>query len=148
MAAFAVTRGTSGLLHGLRASFRGFAQAKHGNVAAAVAPTSQRRDCRWYCVGNLSVKDRIDRKRGAALVGGGQNRIDAQHKRVTELFACSGTSFGRINADWGPFPLSLANTLAYRFLVVVEWCQYLTSVARHVPFICALNVLTAACFEA
>lgn len=86
MAAFAVTRGTSGLLHGLRASFRGFAQVKHGNVAAAVAPASQRRDCRWYCVSNLSVKERIDKKRRAALVGGGQHRIDAQHKRVTELF--------------------------------------------------------------
>lgn len=83
MAAFAVTRGTVGLLHGLRASFRGFAPTKQGNVAAALAPTSLRRDCRWYCVSNLSVKERIDEKRRAALVGGGQKRIDAQHKRVT-----------------------------------------------------------------
>lgn len=30
----------------------------------------------------MSVKERIDKKRKAALVGGGQNRIDAQHKRV------------------------------------------------------------------
>lgn len=88
MAAFAVIRGTSGLLHGLRASFRGFAQVKRGNVAAAaVAPTSRRRDCRWYCVSNLSVRERIDTKRRAALVGGGQSRIDAQHKRVTQNFS-------------------------------------------------------------
>lgn len=97
MAAFAVTRGTSGLLHGLRASFRGFAPAKHANVAAALAPTNLRRECRWYCVSNLSVKERIDGKRRAALVGGGQHRIDAQHKRVTQLFACLGISSGCIN---------------------------------------------------
>ncbi|XP_070776268.1 propionyl-CoA carboxylase beta chain, mitochondrial isoform X2 [Enoplosus armatus] len=39
------------------------------------------RDCRWYSVSHLSVKQRIDKKRRAALVGGGQKRIDAQHKR-------------------------------------------------------------------
>lgn len=55
---------------------------KHGAVAAAVPQTNLRRDCRWYSVGHLSVKERIDKKRKAALVGGGQKRIDAQHKRV------------------------------------------------------------------
>lgn len=112
-----MTRGTSGLLQGLRASFRGFAQVKHGNVAAAVAPASQRGGCRWYCVGNLSVKERIDKKRRAALVGGGQHRIDAQHKRVTELFACSSISFGRMNAPRVSFPLRLAS-------VCLQVCGY------------------------
>uniref|UniRef100_A0A673WK14 Propionyl-CoA carboxylase beta chain, mitochondrial n=1 Tax=Salmo trutta TaxID=8032 RepID=A0A673WK14_SALTR len=36
---------------------------------------------RWYSVSHLSVQERIDRKRNAALIGGGQKRIDAQHKR-------------------------------------------------------------------
>uniref|UniRef100_A0A4W5R1U4 Propionyl-CoA carboxylase beta chain, mitochondrial n=1 Tax=Hucho hucho TaxID=62062 RepID=A0A4W5R1U4_9TELE len=36
---------------------------------------------RCYSVSHLSVQERIDRKRNAALVGGGQKRIDAQHKR-------------------------------------------------------------------
>uniref|UniRef100_A0A8C4HA47 Propionyl-CoA carboxylase beta chain, mitochondrial n=1 Tax=Dicentrarchus labrax TaxID=13489 RepID=A0A8C4HA47_DICLA len=57
------------------------APVKHGAVAAAVPQTNLRRDCRWYSVSHLSVKERIDKKRTAALVGGGQKRIDAQHKR-------------------------------------------------------------------
>lgn len=55
---------------------------KHGAVAAAVPQTNLLRDCRRYSVSHLSVKERIDKKRKAALVGGGQKRIDAQHKRV------------------------------------------------------------------
>uniref|UniRef100_A0A665WSL0 Propionyl-CoA carboxylase beta chain, mitochondrial n=1 Tax=Echeneis naucrates TaxID=173247 RepID=A0A665WSL0_ECHNA len=39
------------------------------------------RDSRWYSAGHLSVKERIEAKRRAALAGGGQARIDAQHKR-------------------------------------------------------------------
>uniref|UniRef100_A0A669BST0 Propionyl-CoA carboxylase beta chain, mitochondrial n=1 Tax=Oreochromis niloticus TaxID=8128 RepID=A0A669BST0_ORENI len=39
------------------------------------------RSCRWYSVSHLSVKERIDQKRQAALQGGGQQRIEAQHKR-------------------------------------------------------------------
>uniref|UniRef100_A0A8C4H9M4 Propionyl-CoA carboxylase beta chain, mitochondrial n=1 Tax=Dicentrarchus labrax TaxID=13489 RepID=A0A8C4H9M4_DICLA len=62
-------------------SFRSLAPVKHGAVAAAVPQTNLRRDCRWYSVSHLSVKERIDKKRTAALVGGGQKRIDAQHKR-------------------------------------------------------------------
>uniref|UniRef100_A0A7N6BQH4 Propionyl-CoA carboxylase beta chain, mitochondrial n=1 Tax=Anabas testudineus TaxID=64144 RepID=A0A7N6BQH4_ANATE len=55
---------------------------KHGAVAASsVRQTNLQRACRWYSVSHLSVKERIDKKRKAALVGGGQNRIDAQHKR-------------------------------------------------------------------
>lgn len=54
---------------------------KNGAVAAAVPQTNLARDSRWYCVSHLSVKERIEKKRKAALVGGGQKRIDAQHKR-------------------------------------------------------------------
>uniref|UniRef100_A0A7N6B5N9 Propionyl-CoA carboxylase beta chain, mitochondrial n=1 Tax=Anabas testudineus TaxID=64144 RepID=A0A7N6B5N9_ANATE len=57
-------------------------RVKHGAVAASsVRQTNLQRACRWYSVSHLSVKERIDKKRKAALVGGGQNRIDAQHKR-------------------------------------------------------------------
>uniref|UniRef100_A0AAQ4P387 Propionyl-CoA carboxylase beta chain, mitochondrial n=1 Tax=Gasterosteus aculeatus aculeatus TaxID=481459 RepID=A0AAQ4P387_GASAC len=58
MAAFTVARRSGGLLSGLRTSFRSLASA-----------------------GALSVKQRIDEKRKMALCGGGQNRIDAQHKK-------------------------------------------------------------------
>lgn len=83
MAAFSVAKSSCRLINGLRISFRSLALAKHGAaVAAAVSQANLVRDCRRYSVGNLSVKERIDKKRKAALVGGGQNRIDAQHKRV------------------------------------------------------------------
>lgn len=38
---------------------------------------------RGLCSQPVSVKERIDNKRHAALLGGGQRRIDAQHKRVS-----------------------------------------------------------------
>lgn len=83
MAAFGVAKSSCGLINGLRISFRSLALTKHGLVARAAVPQANLlRDCRRYSVGNLSVKERIDKKRKAALVGGGQNRIDAQHKRV------------------------------------------------------------------
>lgn len=82
MAAFTVARSSCGLINGLRISFRGLALVKHGAVAAAVPQTNLLRDCRRYSASHLSVKERIDKKRKAALVGGGQKRIDAQHKRV------------------------------------------------------------------
>lgn len=82
MAAFSVARSSCGFLSGLRVSFRSLAQVKHGAVAASVPQTSLLRDSRWYSVSHLSVKERIDKKRKAALIGGGQKRIDAQHKRV------------------------------------------------------------------
>lgn len=61
---------------------------KHGSIAAAAVPQTSRhrqRDCRWYSISHLTVKQRIDDKRKAALLGGGQQRIDAQHKKV-QLF--------------------------------------------------------------
>uniref|UniRef100_A0AAX7W7N2 Propionyl-CoA carboxylase beta chain, mitochondrial n=1 Tax=Astatotilapia calliptera TaxID=8154 RepID=A0AAX7W7N2_ASTCA len=54
---------------------------KYGAVSVTVPQTSLHRSCRWYSVSHLSVKERIDQKREAALQGGGQQRIEAQHKR-------------------------------------------------------------------
>ncbi|KAJ4939042.1 hypothetical protein JOQ06_028505 [Pogonophryne albipinna] len=81
MAALSVARRSCGLLNGFRTSFRSLTPVKHGAVAAAMPQTSLYRDCRWYSVSHLSVKERIDKKRSAALLGGGQQRIDAQHKK-------------------------------------------------------------------
>ncbi|KAK1893478.1 Propionyl-CoA carboxylase beta chain mitochondrial [Dissostichus eleginoides] len=81
MAALSVARRSCGLLNGIRTSFRSLTPVKHGAVAAAMPQTSLYRDCRWYSVSHLSVKERIDKKRSAALLGGGQQRIDAQHKK-------------------------------------------------------------------
>lgn len=82
MAAFTVARNSCGLIHGLRVSFGSLTLPKHGAIAAAIPQTNLLRQCRRYSVSHMSVKERIDMKRKAALVGGGQNRIDAQHKRV------------------------------------------------------------------
>uniref|UniRef100_A0A3Q2ZFK6 Propionyl-CoA carboxylase beta chain, mitochondrial n=1 Tax=Hippocampus comes TaxID=109280 RepID=A0A3Q2ZFK6_HIPCM len=73
MAAYCVARGSRGFLDGLRLSFRSLAPVKHA------APTLATNRC--YSVSHLSVRERIEKKRKAALVGGGQKRIDAQHKR-------------------------------------------------------------------
>uniref|UniRef100_A0A3P8UX28 Propionyl-CoA carboxylase beta chain, mitochondrial n=1 Tax=Cynoglossus semilaevis TaxID=244447 RepID=A0A3P8UX28_CYNSE len=81
MAAFTVARSSCGLITGLRTSLRGLAQTKHVAVAASLPQTRVHRDSRWYSVSHLSVKERIDNKRKAALVGGGQKRIEAQHKK-------------------------------------------------------------------
>lgn len=82
MAAFTVARSSCGLIHGLRVSFGCLTLPKHGAIAAAVPQTNLLRQCRRYSISHMSVKERIDKKRKAALVGGGQNRIDAQHKKV------------------------------------------------------------------
>uniref|UniRef100_A0A3B4Z3I2 Propionyl-CoA carboxylase beta chain, mitochondrial n=1 Tax=Stegastes partitus TaxID=144197 RepID=A0A3B4Z3I2_9TELE len=81
MAAFSVARSSCGLINGLRVSFRSLAQVKYGAVSASLPQTTVHRDCRWYSVSHLSVRERIEKKRKAALIGGGQKRIDAQHKR-------------------------------------------------------------------
>ncbi|KAM4624766.1 propionyl-CoA carboxylase beta chain, mitochondrial [Polymixia lowei] len=81
MAALTVARSSCGLISGLRTSFRSLAQVKHGAIAAAVPQTSLQHQCRWYAISHLSVQERIDKKRKEALVGGGQSRIDAQHKK-------------------------------------------------------------------
>uniref|UniRef100_A0A8C6PR53 Propionyl-CoA carboxylase beta chain, mitochondrial n=1 Tax=Nothobranchius furzeri TaxID=105023 RepID=A0A8C6PR53_NOTFU len=48
---------------------------------ACLLQTNIQSDCRWYSVSHLSVKERIEKKRKAAQMGGGQKRIDAQHQR-------------------------------------------------------------------
>uniref|UniRef100_A0A8C5FTI9 Propionyl-CoA carboxylase beta chain, mitochondrial n=1 Tax=Gadus morhua TaxID=8049 RepID=A0A8C5FTI9_GADMO len=60
---------------------QGLARVKHGVVAATASQVSLQQQCRRYAVGQLSVKERIDKKRQEALLGGGQPRIDAQHKK-------------------------------------------------------------------
>jgi len=81
-AAVTVTRTSCGLINGLmRTSFRGLARVTHG-VPAASRTGLQQQHCRRYAVGHLSVQQRIDKKRQEALLGGGQHRIDAQHKKV------------------------------------------------------------------
>ncbi|XP_067098742.1 propionyl-CoA carboxylase beta chain, mitochondrial [Osmerus mordax] len=81
MAAFAVARRSCCLLSGLKASVKRLTHVKHGMAAASVVQRSLLQNCRWYSISHLSVQERIDQKRRAALVGGGQKRIDAQHKR-------------------------------------------------------------------
>lgn len=44
---------------------------------------SLRAAVRSVCTQPVSVNERIENKRQAALLGGGQHRIDAQHKRVS-----------------------------------------------------------------
>uniref|UniRef100_A0A6Q2Z2C8 Propionyl-CoA carboxylase beta chain, mitochondrial n=1 Tax=Esox lucius TaxID=8010 RepID=A0A6Q2Z2C8_ESOLU len=81
MAAFAAARSSRGVLSAIKASFNTFANVKHGLAVAPIAQSHLLQHARWYSVSHLSVHERIDRKRNAALVGGGQKRIDAQHKR-------------------------------------------------------------------
>uniref|UniRef100_A0A3Q4GS59 Propionyl-CoA carboxylase beta chain, mitochondrial n=1 Tax=Neolamprologus brichardi TaxID=32507 RepID=A0A3Q4GS59_NEOBR len=81
MAAISVARSSCGLINGLKVSLRSVARVTYGAVSVTVPQTSLHRSCRWYSVSHLSVKERIDQKREAALQGGGQQRIEAQHKR-------------------------------------------------------------------
>ncbi|XP_062902104.1 propionyl-CoA carboxylase beta chain, mitochondrial isoform X1 [Mobula hypostoma] len=48
-------------------------------VSSMVGTAKEHR--RWYSVSNLTVQERIERKSQRAMLGGGQHRIDAQHKR-------------------------------------------------------------------
>ncbi|XP_037550908.1 propionyl-CoA carboxylase beta chain, mitochondrial, partial [Nematolebias whitei] len=81
MAAFGVARLSCRLINGFKVSFRSSAEAKYGAPSVCSTQRDLLQDCRWYSVSHLSVKERIEKKRKAALVGGGQKRIDAQHKR-------------------------------------------------------------------
>ncbi|XP_078266900.1 propionyl-CoA carboxylase beta chain, mitochondrial isoform X2 [Rhinoraja longicauda] len=53
--------------------------SKYTSLSATVRVAKEPRQ--WYSVGNLTVQERIERKSLRALLGGGQHRIDAQHKR-------------------------------------------------------------------
>ncbi|KAL4635880.1 propionyl-CoA carboxylase beta chain, mitochondrial isoform X1 [Arapaima gigas] len=75
MATFKVARGSRRLLNGFQSFFNHPGKVTCG---AAVAVTKLLRS---YCISHLSVQERIERKRQAALVGGGQQRIEAQHRR-------------------------------------------------------------------
>lgn len=89
MAAISVARSGCGLISGLKVSLRSVAQVKYAAISATVPQTNVQRSRRWYSVSHLSVKERIEKKREAALLGGGQQRIDAQHKRVKQANADS-----------------------------------------------------------
>lgn len=82
MAAFGVARLHCRLINNFKVSFRSSAEAKYGAPSVCSMQRDLLQHCRWYSVSHLSVKERIEKKRKAALVGGGQQRIDAQHKKV------------------------------------------------------------------
>uniref|UniRef100_A0A672Q1L8 Propionyl-CoA carboxylase beta chain, mitochondrial n=1 Tax=Sinocyclocheilus grahami TaxID=75366 RepID=A0A672Q1L8_SINGR len=74
-------RSSLGLLHGLKCSFKSVGQIPHGAAAGAITQAKGLQNARCYSVKHLSVQERIEKKRKAALTGGGQLRIAAQHKR-------------------------------------------------------------------
>uniref|UniRef100_A0A8C2KRE1 Propionyl-CoA carboxylase beta chain, mitochondrial n=1 Tax=Cyprinus carpio TaxID=7962 RepID=A0A8C2KRE1_CYPCA len=71
-------RSSLGLLHGLKCSFKSVGQIPY---AGALTRSKVLQNARCYSVSHLSVQERIEQKRKAALTGGGQLRIAAQHKR-------------------------------------------------------------------
>uniref|UniRef100_A0A673N0J1 Propionyl-CoA carboxylase beta chain, mitochondrial n=1 Tax=Sinocyclocheilus rhinocerous TaxID=307959 RepID=A0A673N0J1_9TELE len=74
-------RSSLGLLHGLKCSFKSVGQIPYGAAAGAITQAKGLQNARCYSVNHLSVQERIEKKRKAALTGGGQLRIAAQHKR-------------------------------------------------------------------
>uniref|UniRef100_A0A8C1RPG6 Propionyl-CoA carboxylase beta chain, mitochondrial n=2 Tax=Cyprinus carpio TaxID=7962 RepID=A0A8C1RPG6_CYPCA len=74
-------RSSLGLLHGLKCSFKSVGQIPYGAAAGAVTQVKGLQNARGYSVNHPSVQERIEKKRQAALTGGGQLRIAAQHKR-------------------------------------------------------------------
>ncbi len=80
MATYTLMRSSLGLLHGLKCSFKSVGQIPY---TGALTQSKVLRNARCYSVSHLSVQERIEKKRKAALTGGGQLRIAAQHKRVS-----------------------------------------------------------------
>uniref|UniRef100_A0A4W4EF02 Propionyl-CoA carboxylase beta chain, mitochondrial n=1 Tax=Electrophorus electricus TaxID=8005 RepID=A0A4W4EF02_ELEEL len=80
MATYTLVR-SSRFLAGIKCPFTSLVHVTKGTVATAVIGSRLLHNSRWYSISHLSVQDRIEEKRRAALVGGGQKRIDAQHKR-------------------------------------------------------------------
>uniref|UniRef100_A0A671T079 Propionyl-CoA carboxylase beta chain, mitochondrial n=1 Tax=Sinocyclocheilus anshuiensis TaxID=1608454 RepID=A0A671T079_9TELE len=74
-------RSSLGLLHGLKCSFKSVGQIPYGAATGAITQAKGLQNARCYSVNHLSVQERIEKKRKAALTGGGQLRIAAQHKR-------------------------------------------------------------------
>uniref|UniRef100_A0A673MIM6 Propionyl-CoA carboxylase beta chain, mitochondrial n=1 Tax=Sinocyclocheilus rhinocerous TaxID=307959 RepID=A0A673MIM6_9TELE len=71
-------RSSLGILHGLKCSFKSVGQIPYAGV---LTQSKVLQNARCYSVSHLSVQERIEKKRKAALTGGGQLRIAAQHKR-------------------------------------------------------------------
>ncbi|KAJ8357108.1 hypothetical protein SKAU_G00199020 [Synaphobranchus kaupii] len=80
MAALTVAKYSGRFLCRVRSTYRNLVPVNNGGAFALSQPNLQRH-ARWYSISHLSVEERIDHKRRAALIGGGQARIDAQHKR-------------------------------------------------------------------
>jgi len=83
MATYTLIRSSLGLLHRLKCSFKSVGQIPYGAVAGAFVQSKVLQNARCYSVSHMSVQERIEKKRNAALIGGGQLRIAAQHKRVS-----------------------------------------------------------------
>lgn len=82
MATYTLMRSSLGLLNSLKCSFKSVGQIPYGAAAGAITQSKVLQNARCYSVSHLSVQERIEKKRKAALSGGGQMRIAAQHKRV------------------------------------------------------------------
>ncbi|KAF4117238.1 propionyl-CoA carboxylase beta chain, mitochondrial [Onychostoma macrolepis] len=78
MATYTLMRSSLGLLHGLKCSFKSVGQIPY---TGALTQSKVLQNARCYSVSHLSVQERIEKKQKAALIGGGQLRIAAQHKR-------------------------------------------------------------------
>ncbi|KAI2667564.1 Propionyl-CoA carboxylase beta chain, mitochondrial [Labeo rohita] len=81
MATYTLMRSSLGLLNSLKCSFKSVGQIPYGAAAGAITQSKVLQNARCYSVSHLSVQERIEKKRKAALSGGGQMRIAAQHKR-------------------------------------------------------------------
>lgn len=80
MAAYTLIRSGGGILNGLKCSLKTFTHVPQSGAALLGCKVVER--SQWRSSAQLSVQDRIESKRRAALQGGGQARIQAQHKRV------------------------------------------------------------------
>ncbi|XP_062873134.1 propionyl-CoA carboxylase beta chain, mitochondrial [Trichomycterus rosablanca] len=75
MAALTLIRSSSAILTGLKCSLRTLSPVPQASSAALLQKTL------WRGAGSVSVQERIENKRRAALRGGGGSRIESQHKR-------------------------------------------------------------------
>ncbi|TTH99999.1 Propionyl-CoA carboxylase beta chain, mitochondrial [Bagarius yarrelli] len=89
MAAFTLIRSSGGILNAVKTSLKTFCNSPQSRSAFSgckLIHTSRGRTS-----GQLSVQERIESKRRAALQGGGPSRIEAQHKRISLIMGpCAG----------------------------------------------------------
>lgn len=78
MATYKLMRSSLGLLNCLKCPFKCVGQTPYG----VFTQSKVLQNSRCYSSSHMSVQERIEMKRQAALTGGGQLRIAAQHKRV------------------------------------------------------------------